>query len=91
MSFTNAKNKYCAWQYPTNASYRNAKKFSDKWFHYMGESKVLSELSYYQDFTENIFKTKIETKPKLIFTNKIEGEAKKNNIGLVIGGAIISR
>lgn len=57
----------------------------------MGESKVLSELSYYQDFTENIFKTKIETKPKLIFTNKIEGEAKKNNIGLVIGGAIISR
>jgi ADP-heptose:LPS heptosyltransferase len=80
-----ANEKHCVWQYPTNATYKMAKKYSKGWRYHNGDLTVISELTYYQNFIEKVFETKINPFPRLNIHNiKIRPIEKK--VGIFIDG-----
>ena len=86
MSFAKAKHKHCAWQFPTNTSHEIAEECTKGWQPYSGDLTVLSELSYYQNFIENIFNTKIHPYPRLLCTKNLILKPRPMSIGIGLGG-----
>jgi ADP-heptose:LPS heptosyltransferase len=82
-----AQKKYCAWQFPTNASLEGAKRFSRGWEMYLGDSRTLSELEYNQKFIEEIFKTSINPHPRLKCTDGVQMASESKTIGIGLGGS----
>lgn len=82
-----AKEKHCAWQFPTNISRELAVKASRGWLHYDGAGSVLSELSYYAEFTERILGGRLDTRPCLRFCRQSEQDQQIGTIALGLSGA----
>jgi len=86
MRSTRARNKYCAWQFPTNASKKLMERCTKGWSHYSGDLTVLSELSYLQGFVEEIFKKKIDFYPRLTCFHNEELKPEPKTVGIGLGG-----
>jgi len=85
MDHVNAKNKFCCWKYPTNASYEYADKISRKWHHIKESDYIFNEADYYKAFLKRALNIEVDNTPKLniVFRRKTGG---KKIIGLGIGG-----
>lgn len=59
-----ARKKYCAWQYPTNATEEQARKASRGWSHYQGPQEVLWEPAYYQGFIRDCLGLELDSAPR---------------------------
>lgn len=65
MKNVRAKHKYCAWQFPTNATRLQARKASRGWSHYQGPREVLWEPAYYQGFIGDCLGLELDFSPRL--------------------------
>ncbi len=65
MKNVRAKRKYCAWQFPTNATPRQARKASRGWSHYQGPQEVLWEPAYYKGFLHDCLGLELDSSPRL--------------------------
>jgi ADP-heptose:LPS heptosyltransferase len=86
MQHVRSKKKYCAWQYPTNASLDMVEQATRGWEHYEGKANVLSELSYNKIFLERVFSTSIGSQPRLSFCQKQGSQVATRKIALGLGG-----
>lgn len=86
MNFVRATEKYCLWQYPTNASYASAYKFSAEWKKYSGNINETSELGYYHTFISTILGLKLNPIPRLGFTYSKPKRVDSKVIGINIAG-----
>jgi len=86
MHYVDADEKYCAWQYPTNATYKMARKYSNRWQHYNGDLTVLPEITYYKNFLETELNINIDPYPRLNFNMRTESIPAKQKLGLILGG-----
>jgi ADP-heptose:LPS heptosyltransferase len=83
--FTGTK-KYCAWEFPTNASLNMAKKVTRGWEHHVGSVDVLSELNYNKTFLEKALNTTLASEPCLSFCKKQENSPATRKLALGLGG-----
>jgi ADP-heptose:LPS heptosyltransferase len=86
MSKIRAKQKYCAWQFPTNTSKDIANRFSDSFEHVTGDLRVLSEQTYYKQFIAKIFNISINPEPRMNIPNSDQNLNSKKNVGICIAG-----
>ena len=81
-----AKDKHCAWQFPTNISRELAIKASRGWRHYDGPVSIFSELSYYAEFAESIFGEHLDTRPRLQFCKQSKLDRQSGMVALGLSG-----
>ncbi len=86
MSVVRAKDKRCAWQFPTNISAQFAERCSKGWTRYSGSIEVLSELKYFQSFIEHTLSTRIEPSPQLNGLDSFATRPEPMAVGIGIGG-----
>ncbi|HQM22934.1 MAG TPA: glycosyltransferase family 9 protein [Kiritimatiellia bacterium] len=60
-----ARKKFCAWQFPTNATEEQARRSSRGWNHYQGPQEVLWEPAYYQGFIRDCLGMDMDAAPSL--------------------------
>lgn len=80
MNCVSAKEKYCCWQIPTNASWSEAENFSKGWNHHWGNKWILSELEYFWDFCSKFTNNPIHALPKLRFDSQTDHARDKGKI-----------
>lgn len=86
MNAVQAENKYCCWQFCTNAPTAVANKYSKNWRHYSGDPRVISELTYFQQFIESEFGRIIDPTPRLRCTQNADDRPDPNSVGICMGG-----
>jgi ADP-heptose:LPS heptosyltransferase len=87
MSLINAQNRYCAWQYPTNISQPLASRLSNRWTHFSGDPRTLSELEYYKAFLTSFLSHRAWSNPTLTTPNHSKEDRRSGHVGLAIGGS----
>ncbi len=80
------RKKYCAWQFPMNASWDIAKFSTRGWNHCEGAMNLRSELSYNKNFLEGVFNTTIDSQPQLSFCHKQTVRSSTRKIALGLSG-----
>lgn len=86
MAQLNSFNKFCAWQFPTNATLLMAETFSKDWIRYQGDIRTIPEQEYYKEFVESILNVAIDVTPRLNLPILSSGERQSKSIGVVLGG-----
>lgn len=81
------KVKYCAWEFPTNASWGMAEQATRGWKHYTGSAEVLSELNYNKAFLESVFHTTLTADPHLSFCKKQPSLPATRRLAFGLGGS----
>jgi len=84
MNCISAKEKYCCWQIPTNATWEEAENLSRDWNHYRGNKRILSELEYFEVFCSTIFNTNICAPPSFSLEGKFD-EVQYNGKAVAMG------
>ncbi len=86
MQAVRGKNKYCAWEFPTNCSRKVAERASRGWKHLAGSERVLSELEYHKSFVESVLSVTLDASPRLSFCARQGCSVGGRTLALGLGG-----
>jgi len=78
--------KFCAWEFPTNATRSMAERVTKSWEHKIGLAEVLSELGYNKDFLQSSLDATFSAEPHLSFCGKQTSFPSTRLIALGLGG-----
>jgi len=86
MARVRAERKYCAWQFPTNASFRDAERCSDGWIRYKGDLSTIHESVYYRDFLKRSLGSEIGLQPRLRCVDDLDKRPVPGVVGIGLSG-----
>ena len=86
MQKVRGEKKFCAWEFPTNATRSQAERASKGWEHNIGPAEMLSELDYNKLFLGGALNATFASDPHLSFCKKQTCSPKTRMIALGLGG-----
>lgn len=86
MQKARGKKKFCAWEFPTNATRGMAERASKGWEHNVCSPEILSELDYNKSFAEDSLNATFTSDPYLSFCDKQTQSPSTRLIALGLGG-----